>query len=86
MHPAGDHKIHVSISKVTDLSSFHKLQILISFRFANYSVPPLRISQDIKQRLNDDITTNRARLHVDAGRELWIVRKVIRPGNQNFWY
>ena len=43
MHPAGDHKIHVSISKITDLSSFHKLQIVISFRFANYSVPPLRI-------------------------------------------
>ena len=43
MHPDGDHKIHVSISKITDLSSFHKLQILISFRFANYSLPPLRI-------------------------------------------
>ena len=43
MHPAGDHKINVSISTVTDLSSFHKLRILISFRFANYSVPPLRI-------------------------------------------
>ena len=43
MHSAGDHKINVSISKIADLSSFHKLQILISFRFANYSVPPLRI-------------------------------------------
>ena len=30
------------------------------------------------------MTSQQLRLHADAGRELWIVRKVIRPGNKTF--
>ena len=48
MHPAGEHKIHVSISKITDLSSFYKLQIFILFRFANYIVCPRYESSRLK--------------------------------------
>ena len=39
--------------------------------------------QEIKQRLNDDITATEARLHVDAKRELWKVTEVVRPSVQS---
>ena len=36
-------------------------------------------------RLNSDIRTSEATLHTDVQRELWNVRKVVRPSIKNFF-
>ena len=70
--------------KFKTLSSFNKLQVYIYFRFVfQTTVSPRYDSAGSKLRLNSDIRTSEATLHTDVQRELWNVRKVVRPSIKN---
>ena len=72
--------------KFKTLSSFNKLQVYIYFRFVfQTTVSPRYDSAGSKLRLNSDIRTSEATLHTDVQRELWNVRKVVRPSIKNFF-